>query len=242
MFEDFKDKIREQSKGKQGTEQTSLSQEVLEKLKQQRINPETVTLSQLFPECLDPDGNDLSLMSGAEWEIMITYAKTRKTLLELYPQTQEEAKLLGEEWVKEPNDHCQINIVKAREDPLSKVFIEALNKMKVIYDKVDVLQHKASDYEKFCLRYYWHITYNWNHAPNIEVFRNSFQDRDCDLFEVVESYFRICRKYRVPTFEEPYYFLPKKRRQEVKLEGDMLRRSTDYSDSEIRVSILEAFE
>jgi hypothetical protein len=94
MFEDFKTKIRDQScKSKEKLESTSLSPEVLEKLKQQGIDPETVTLAQLFPECLGPDGNDLSLMSGAEWEIMITYAKTRKYLLEKYPQSQEEARI-----------------------------------------------------------------------------------------------------------------------------------------------------
>lgn len=85
MFEDFKDKIREHSSNNiEKTESMSLSPEVLEKLKQQGIDPENVTLAQLFPECLDPDGNDLSLMSGDEWEIMITYAKTRKYLLEKY--------------------------------------------------------------------------------------------------------------------------------------------------------------
>ena len=52
-----------------------------------------ITLKQLFPETLDSDGNDLSLMSGAEWEIMITYAKTRKYLVEKYPQSQEEARI-----------------------------------------------------------------------------------------------------------------------------------------------------
>jgi hypothetical protein len=57
----------------------------------------------------------------------------------------------------------------------------------------------------------------------------------------VEAYFKICRKYHVPTFEEPYYFLSEKRRREVKLEGDRLKRSTTYSDNEIRVSILEDF-
>ena len=41
MFEDFKYKIREQSKDKQ-EEGTSLSPEVLEKLKQQGIDPENV--------------------------------------------------------------------------------------------------------------------------------------------------------------------------------------------------------
>jgi hypothetical protein len=41
-------------------------------------------MKQLFPETLDEDGNDLSLMSGAEWEIMIAYYKTRKYLIEKY--------------------------------------------------------------------------------------------------------------------------------------------------------------
>lgn len=240
MFEDFKDKIRQHESQKIAP--LPLSPKVLSKLRSKGLDPQTVTMKQLFPEVLDGDGNDLSLISGAEWEIMITYAKTRKILLEKYPQTREEANLLGQEWVEEPNDPCQINIVKAREDPLSKVFIEVLDQMKVIYDKIDILQHKASDYEKFCLRFYWHITYNWNHAPDIAIFRNGFQDRDCDLFEIVEAYFKICRKYHVPTLEEPYYFLSEKHRREVKLEGDMLRRSTGYSDNEVRVSMLEAFE
>ena len=81
---------------------------------------------QLFPETLDPDGNDLSLMSGAEWEIMITYAKARKYLLEKYPQSQVEAKMLGQEWDEEPGEPYQINVAKAKEDPQKKVFFKAL--------------------------------------------------------------------------------------------------------------------
>jgi hypothetical protein len=68
------------------------------KLQSQGLDPETVTLAQLFPATLDDEGNDLSLMSGAEWEIMITYAKTRKFLLEEYPKATEEAKMLGHPW------------------------------------------------------------------------------------------------------------------------------------------------
>jgi len=104
MFEDFKDKVRQQSQCEQNPLSTSLSPQVLEKLKQQGIDPENVTLGQLFPECLDSAGNDLSLMSVAEWEIMITYAKTRKYLLETYPQSQEEAKMLGQPWEEEPEE------------------------------------------------------------------------------------------------------------------------------------------
>jgi len=70
MFEDFKDKVRKLSQCEQKLLSASLSAQVLEKLKQQGIAPENFTLAQLFPECSYPDGNDLSLISGAEWEIM----------------------------------------------------------------------------------------------------------------------------------------------------------------------------
>ena len=111
--------------------------------------------------------------------------------------------------------------------------------MKTIYDKVNALQVNASEYEKYCLRLYWHLTYNWNHAPNVKSFRECLDD--CDIFEIVETYFRICRKYHLPTFEELYYFLTEKRCREIKLEGDTLKRTTSYSDNEIHVSILEDF-
>jgi hypothetical protein len=240
MFEDFKDKIREHyRKDEKNPEPTLLSPEVLEKLRERGIDPENVTLAQLFPETLDPDGNDLSLMSGAEWEIMVTYAKTRKYLIEKYPQSQEEAKMLGQPWDEEPEEPRQINVAKAKEDPQSKVFVKVLFQMKAIYDKVDALQRNASEYEKYCLRFYWHLTYNWNHAPNVKSFREVLHDSD--IFEIVETYFKICRKYHLPTFEEPYYFLTEQRRLEIKLEGDTLKRTTSYSDIEIHVSILEDF-
>jgi len=235
MSEKSKGKMRRRNSKKAGLK--SLSPEVVAKLKSRGLDPETVTLRQLFPEDLDEEGNDLSLMSAAEMEIMITYGKTRKYLLEQYPQSPEEAKMLGQPWGEEPEEPYQINITKAREDPRSRVFVKALFQMKAIYDKVEVLQLKASEHEKYCLRLYWHLAYNWNHAPNTKSCREVFNDSD--IFELVEAYFKICRKYHVPTFEEPYYFLDSQRRQEIKLEGDMLKRTTSYNDSETRVSILE---
>jgi hypothetical protein len=238
MFEDLKFKIRERSrKDEKISEPSSLSPEVLAKLRKRGINPETLTLAQLFPATLDDDGNDLSLMSGAEWEIMITYGKTRKYLLEKHPQSQEEAKMLGQPWAEEPEEPYQINIAKTQNDPQRRVFVHALFQMKAIYDKVEALQRNASDYEKYCLRLYWHLTYNWTHAPDIKSFREVL--RDCDIFEIVEAYFKICKKYHSPTFEEPYYFLTEQRRLEIKLEGDMLKRTTNYSEFEIHISILE---
>ena len=235
MFEDFKHEIRRHNGEKAGSQ--SLSPEVSAKLQSQGLDPETVTMEQLFPETLDEGGNDLSLMSGAEWEIMITYAKTRKYLIEKYPQSQEEARMFGQPWDEEPEEPYQINVAKAREDQQSKVFVKALFQMHSIYEKVEVLQTQASEYEKYCLRLYWHLTYNWNYAPNVKSIQEVLPDSD--IFELVEAYFKICRKYHVPTFEEPYYFLDAQRRQEIKLEGDMLKRTTNYSDNEIRVSILE---
>jgi len=238
VFEDFKDKIREHNiKDEKNPDSSPFSPEVLEKFKQRGLDPENATLAQLFPETLDPEGNDLSLMSGAEMEIMVTYAKTRKYLLEKYPQSQEGAKMLGQQWSEEPEEPFQIDVAKAQDDPQRKVFVKTLFQMKTIYDKVDALQHTASEYEKYCLRLYWHLTYNWRHAPNVKSFRECLDD--CDIFEIVESYFKICRKYHLPTFEEPYYFLTEQRRLEIKLEGDTLKRTTTYSDIEIHVSILE---
>ena len=148
--------------------------------------------------------------------------------------------MLGQAWDEEPEEPYQINIAKARDDPKRRTLRSmALLQMKVIYDKVDVLQTQATEYEKICLRLYWHLTYNWNRAPNIKAFQEYFPDSD--IFEIVEAYFKICRKYHQPTFEEPYYFLTEQHRREVKLEGDMLRRTTNYSDFEIRISILEDF-
>ena len=79
MFEDFKDKIREQNNSiNEQIEPVSLAPEILEASKESGIDPETVTLVQLFPEVLDESGNDLSLLSSAELEIWKTWAETRK--------------------------------------------------------------------------------------------------------------------------------------------------------------------
>jgi hypothetical protein len=93
-FEDFKYEIRRHNNER--VKPQSLPPGVIAKLQSQGLDPETATMKQLFPETLDEGGNDLSLMSGAEWEIMKTYAKTRKHLIEKYPQSQEEARMLGQ--------------------------------------------------------------------------------------------------------------------------------------------------
>lgn len=219
MFEDFKNKILEHNTlGKAKFPQ--LPPEVAAKFKELCLDPETVTIKQLFPEVLDADGCDLSLMSGVEMETMITYATTRKYLVEKYPLKR--AEVFGQQWNEETEVPNQIDPAKARDDPKSRVFFQALLAMKTIYDKLRVLQTQATEYEKICLRLYGHSSYNWNHARNVKSFRETFTD--IDLFELVEVYFKICRKYHVPTFEEPYYFLDTLRRQEIKLEVGVGRR------------------
>jgi len=237
MVEELKKKIPQ--KQDEPESQSEYSPEILEQLKQSGIDPDNVTLQQLFPPFIDAYGTDLSLMSYIELGIMITYGKTRKYFSMKYPQSKKEVKMEGQPLEEAPNEQYEIDIAKARDDPLSKVFVEALMQAKPIYDKVEVLQHKASEYEKFCLRLYLHLTWDWTYIQDAKEFRGVLLDSD--IFEIVEAYFKICRKYKVPTFEEPYYFLSEKRRREVKLEGDRLKRSTTYSDNEIRVSILEDF-
>ena len=239
MFEDFKEKIREHSQSDQKPLSASLSPQVLDKLKKEGIDPDNFTLKQLWPEVLDKDGTDISLMSAAEMDVMVAYGTLRKYLIEKYPQSKKEAVMLSQVWDEEPDESYQINVAKAKEDPKSRAFWQSVLKMANVYDKIGILQTQASEYEKICLRLYWHLTYNWNHAPNVEFFRESFENRDGDIFEIVEAYFKICKKYHVPTFEEPYYFLSETRQREVKLEGDMIKRTTDYSENEIRISILE---
>ena len=66
--------------------------------------------------------------------------------------------------------------------------------------------------------------------------------QDIDLYEIVESYFKIMRKYGLAVHEEPYYWLSPDHRREIKYSGEMLKRTTMFDDNEIRISLLEVFE
>ena len=112
------------------------SPEVLENLKQRGIDPAHVTLQQLFHECLAACGSDTSLMSGAETRILISYAKIRKYLLEHYPQTRQEAQLLGKVWTELPEESVQINLILAKDDPKKKLFFKLMVNLEAIYEKI----------------------------------------------------------------------------------------------------------
>jgi hypothetical protein len=232
MFEDFKEKVRAQNYVEK-TNSSGLSPDVEAELQEEGLDPETATLEELFPEWLDSDGNDTSLFSGYDLEAWTLCWKTRAHLAGKYP-------LLSSFQNNAPEAVPQIDLDKAREDPKSACYFESLRKVKAIFDKIHILQKHATNFEKVCIRYYSHISYNWNHAPDVARFRATFTD--ADIFEAVDAYFKICKKYKALALEEPFYFLLEKKRLEVKLEGDMLKRTGACSENEIRVSILEAFE
>jgi len=238
MFEDFKAQVqRKQKQANTYVQSVECAAKGFEKFKQKETESGNIILEPLFPECLDSGGVDVSLVSGAEWDLMFWYNQIREHFLKCYPQTREEACKLGVSWCEEDTASVQVNIASAKWDPMGKLFFELMYKLKTVYDKVMVLQNKANAYEKNCLRFYWYITYNTQNKPGSGSFRALLSDET--IFEAVEAYFKICRKYDVPVFEEPYHFLNDQRRCEVKLAGDMLRRTTMYSDFEIHISILE---
>ena len=93
MFEDFKDKVKENN-SPDLVDPSALPPEVDAKLRAEGLDPETVTLEELYPEGLDCEGNDLSLMSGFELEIWLTYWRTRRYLVERYPRNRKIQALL----------------------------------------------------------------------------------------------------------------------------------------------------
>ena len=91
-----------------------MSPEVLEKLKKEGIDPDNFTLKQLWPEVLDKDGSrlvsDVCRRNGHNGDIW----HARKYLIEKYPQSREEAKMLSQVWDEEPDEPYQINVAKAK--------------------------------------------------------------------------------------------------------------------------------
>ena len=87
MFEDFKEKIREHSQSEQKPVSALLLLNVFEQFKREGIDPDNVTIKQLFSEVLDKEGTDLSLMSAAEMEVLVTYGTLREYFIQKYPQS-----------------------------------------------------------------------------------------------------------------------------------------------------------
>lgn len=179
----------------------------------------------LLKPILTDDGVDLSLMSGLDLQMFILYNKIRNELSERYPNPE----VLREE----PTD--TVDIRKAKHDSKAPLFLRALTATKEAFDRVDILQHLATESEKKAVRLYSHITYYWDSLePKVHK-----AILDLDLYEIVESYFKIMRKYGLTTNEEPYYFLSPQRKRKVKVEGEIVKRTTQIDDSEIHISLLE---
>lgn len=184
-------------------------------------------MTEPLTEYLGPDGQDVTLVTGLDLKHFKLYCKIRNQFSKKYPKSEE---------LREDEEDT-VNISEAKHDSKAPLFLKALTASKEMYDRVDILQHMATEYEKKAVRLYSHITLNW--FEHEKGFRKIL--RDSDIYEIVESYFKILRKYGLATKEEPYYFLSPKHKRAVKYEGDMLKRSTQIDDSEINISILEDF-
>jgi hypothetical protein len=188
---------------------------------------DTLTLVELFPPVYE-NGVDLSLMSSAEWEIYVRFAQVRHALKEKYPNPRFNPQV-------EPSLQAEpdIDIPRARTDPRAPLYLDLLHKTKAIFDKIRVLQEKASLFEKYCLRWYWYLVHNWHTV--------SKKMDNMDVYEVTEVYFRIMIKYNFPVFEERYYFLTAQRKTDLHFDVEDRKRNTSFGDNEIHASILEAF-
>lgn len=198
-----------------------------EELKQNMNDETDARLKEILSEYITEEGVDFSLFTGLDIQNLTLYGKVRMELSKKYPNPKE---------LMEADDDT-IHIERARHDEKAPLFLRVLDAVHSAYERVDVLQYLATEYEKKCIRFYTHLTRNWNNEEIPKKFRDAW--RDTDLYETVESYFRILRKYGLHTKEEPYYFLSPKRRRSVKVSGDMLKRGTRIDDSEIHISILE---
>jgi Xaa-Pro aminopeptidase len=188
-------------------------------------------LKKFLPEIM-VDGIDYSLITMREANFFKIYGSLRKEFSEKYPN---------------PNpiddDDTFIDSL-AQKDPKADLFREALNRVANTLEKIDKLKLLASDYEIACARLYCKYVLNCmveadnpKRQKEVKQFVDAFTE--IDLYEIVESYFKVMRKYGLPIHEEPYYFISPKRRREIIHTGEMLKRSTNFDDNEIRISLLE---
>jgi len=182
---------------------------------------------ELFTEYIDQDGVDISLFTGLDWQHYKLYGMLHNEFSKKYPKPESQRE----------DETDTVDIPKAHMDPKAHLYIRALILIKEAYERAETLQHLAMEYEKKVVRLYCHLTRNWNQFGKdyLKILWTK------DLYEIVESYFRILRKYGVSTSEEPYYFLSPEQKRKIKIEAEMLKRSTQYDDGEIKVSILEEY-
>jgi hypothetical protein len=195
------------------------------------VEPEKLTLKDFLPEII-VDGIDYSLITHREANFFKIYGSLRKEFSRKYPNPH-----------PEDDDDTFIDSL-AQKDAKADMFRESLLKVYDILNKIDKLKMLATDYEIACARIYckyiinrmWTVN-NEKRRKEVKQFVDAFTDTD--LYEIVESYFMVMRKYGLSVYEEPYYFLTPKRRRDIRHTGEMLKRSTYFDDNEIQVSLLE---
>lgn len=186
------------------------------------------TLLECLTATIGEDGVDFSLATGLDLQRFQQYAKLRRELSSKYPNP---------EHLREEADDT-IFIQDARHDSKAPLFLRLMLPVKAMFDRVEMLQEFATEYEKKVVRWYAHITLNW---PNQSAEWLKLLGEE-GVYEMVENYFKVLRKYGLQTEEEPYYFLTPQQKRKIRYVGDMLKRSTQMDDSEIKLSILEGLE
>ena len=197
------------------------------------VPKEELTLKEMLPEII-VWGIDYSLLTQREWHFFKIYSDMRKEFSEKYPKPREQQRDEDDTFI----DSLAMQDIKAPQ------FRKVLMTIEGMLEKIDTINMLCTPYEVHCIRLYCKYLVNAlcevkskKRKEGITQFLSVFHD--LDLFEITESYFKIMRKYGLPTHEEPYYWLSPKRRREIKYEGEMLKRSTLFDDNEIRVSLLE---
>lgn len=185
------------------------------------------TLEQCLAATVSEDGVDYSLATGLDMQRLAQYAKLRKKLSDKYPNR----------GPMEDEDDT-LDIIRAREDLQAPLFLRLMLPVKAMFDRVEMLQEFATEYDKKVVRWYAHITLNW---PNQNAMWLKLLG-DEGVYEMVDNYFKVLRKYGVSTEEEPYYFLSPEQKRRIRHVGDMLKRTTQMDDSEIKLSILEGLQ
>ena len=195
------------------------------------VEPKKLTLNKLLPE-IKVGGIDYSLLTQREWHFFKVYSDLRKELSKKYPNPYPE------------DEEDTLDDEAAQQDVKAPQFRKVLTTIEGLLQKIDTINMLCTPYELHCIRLYCKYLVNAlcevkskKRKEEIKQFLSVFTKTD--LYEIVESYFKVIRKYGLPVYEEPYYWLSPRQRREIKYEGKMLKRSTMFDDNEIRVSLLE---
>jgi hypothetical protein len=187
------------------------------------------TLEECLAATLNQEGVDVSLLTGLDLQRFAQYGRLRKELSEKYPKPLDQ---------REEEEDDTVSVVEARRDAKASLFTRLMMTVKESYDRVEMLQAFASEYDKKVVRFYAHITLNWLNQGREWLKLLG----DVGIFEMVEAYFKVLRKHGLSTEEEPYYFLSPEQKQNVKYAGDVLKRTTMMDENEIKLSVLEGLE